>query len=296
MPEPDTHPEDRPVDRREDYFSLLVVLALTVIAYAPMVASVIRLGARTTQGVNAFLLLGFTFVNALITAWREHRFHPAINPHGLVLFSLSWLALVAAVGLSVWPLAVLGLCLNLGALLSFCFGRRGVTPFYPVLAGLGLAVGLLVFVPQLDRGLRTVAAHCSSWLLTWMGIQTDILFKTVPFQIVLVAEKGAGVFDVASECNGFGIILSSLVLTLVLALGRHYGWLLTAGLLGLALGLGLVFNTVRIVAIVMTALQTDLDYGLIHEGLGTLVYLGALIAIYGAIVFARPGRSSTSPR
>ncbi len=272
-----------PVWQGEDILSLLLILAVTVIAYTPLVEGVIQLSTRTTQALNAFLLLGFAFVDALATVWRTDRFNPFINPHGLALFSLSCLALILASAATMWPLAVLGLCLNLGALISFSFGRRGVVPFYPALVGLGTAVAMLVFVPQWDEALRTVVAHGSSWLLSMVDIQADIVVRSNPFQIVLVAEKGAGVFDVATECNGFGIILSSVVLTVILALRRHLRWGVTVGLSILAFALGFLFNAVRIAVIVMTTLQTDFDYGLIHEGLGTVVYVLALTAVSGAI-------------
>lgn len=273
----------RPAWQGEDILFLLVILAVTVTAYAPLVEGVIELSSRTTQALNAFLLLGFAFVDALATVRKTNHFSPCINFHGLVLFALSCLALILASATSLWPLVVLGLCLNLGALISFSFGRRGVLPFFPALAGLGAAVAMLVFVPQWDESLRTVVAHGSSWLLSLVDIQTDIVARSSPFQIVLVAEKGVGVFDVATECNGIGIILSSVVLTIILALRRRLRWGVMAGLTLLAFALGFVFNVVRIAVIVMTTLQTDLDYGLIHEGLGTVVYMLALTAVCGAI-------------
>ena len=292
-PETDQLRTEDPSERRENLFFLFVILAVTVIAYAPMVDSVIRLSARTTQALNAFMLLGFTFADAFMTAWKTHRFGPAINRHGMILFACSCLALVLASVSSLWPLAVLGLCLNVGALLSFCWGRAGVVPFYPALTGLGAAVAMLVFVPSLDELLRTVAAYCSAWALSLAGIQADIVQGAAPFHIVLVAEKGAGVFDVATECNGFGIILSSVVVSIVLTLRRRYPWGLAAGLLVLSAVLGLAFNTLRIVAIAVASLQTDVDYGLIHEGLGTVVYLVALGVVYRLIGWA--SRLAASP-
>ncbi len=282
-----------------DILSLLVILAVTVIAYAPLVEGVIELSARTTQALNAFLLLGFAFTDALLTVRKTHRFYPFINPHGLLLFSLSCLALILASAAALWPLAILGLCLNLGALVSFSFGRRGVVPFYPALVGLGTAAAMLVFVPQWDEALRTVAAHGSAGLLSVLGIQADIVVRHDPLSIVMVAEKGAGVFDVATECNGFGIILSSVVLTVIVAARRRFRWLVTGGLAILALALGFVFNAARIAVIVMAVLQTDLDYGLIHEGLGTAVYVLALAAVYAAIRWIPdrfPGAGSISSR
>jgi exosortase/archaeosortase family protein len=78
-------------------------------------------------------------------------------------------------------------------------------------------------------------------------------------------------------------------------LRRRYRWFRTAALLAAALLLGLAFNTLRIVAIAVATLQTDIAYGTIHEGLGTLVYLVAMGVVYGAVGWARP-RPATSLR
>jgi exosortase/archaeosortase family protein len=179
-----------------------------------------------------------------------------------------------------WPLAVLGLCLNVGALLSFCFGRQGALAFYPALAGFGAMVALLVLVPQLDEGLRLLAGRVSAGILPNLGIRADMVVEADPFQVILVAEKGAGVFNVATECNGFGILLSSVVLALVVALRRRVSLVGVILKVGAAAAIGLAFNVVRIVAITTATLRTEFGYGLIHEGLGTVIYLLALATVY----------------
>ena len=271
---------------REELFVLFAILTVTVVAYAPMVYSVVQLSARTTQAVNALVLLAFAFVEGVAIARRVRPFRPAVNRHGILLFALSCLALAAASMTQLWPMAVLGLCLNVGALLSFGFGREGLRPFYPALAGLGTVIAMLVFVPQFDAALRILAAHFSAAILGVFDLQTTVSLRSDPFAVVLVVEKGVGAFDVVTECNGFGIILSSVVLTIIAAVRRGYPWYLTAALLPLALATGLVFNTLRIAAIVVAAMRTDAEYGLIHEGLGTLVYLLALAAVYALVVAA----------
>lgn len=268
-------------ERRESLFFILVVLAMTAIAYGPMIAAVLQYSTRTTQAINAFLLLGFAFLDAFRSVRKTQAFRPAIHARGLLLFALSCGALALASFLSLWPLAVLGLCLNVGAVLAFCFGPAGVKPFTPAIAGLGATVGLLVFVPQADRALRLLAGALSGRVLGWMGLRTDLALNPDPFQVVLVVEKGAGVFNVAPECNGFGILLSVVVLTVILALRRRVRWLVLLPAVGVAVVLGLLFNTVRIVAITLATLRTDIPYGLIHEGLGTAVYLAALALVYG---------------
>jgi len=57
-------------------------------------------------------------------------------------------------------------------------------------------------------------------------------------------------------------------------------WLRRLGLLAYAVLLAIVFNFLRIVGIALVASHTNLSYTLIHEGLGTLVYLAGLLLIW----------------
>lgn len=273
-------PDKGSTDQRENIFFLCVILAVTVIAYGPLMGGVWEMSAQTTQALNAFVLLGVAFGDALLTAMKLGPFRPTINSHGLLLFGLSCLALIIASVAQVWPFAILGLCLNVGALLSFCFGRNGVKAFYPALAGFGVIVLMLILVPQVDEWLRLLAGRASAWALPLLGIRIELLVQQVPFQVYLVAEKGAGVFNVATECNGLGILMSSVVLSLILTLKRRvpvYGVVL---LLAASMVIGLGFNTVRIVAIALTALRSNLQYSFIHEGIGTGVYFLALVTVW----------------
>ncbi len=273
-------PDKGSSEQRENLFFLFVILAVAVIAYGPLMGGVWEMSAQTTQALNAFVLLGVAFVDALLTAVKMGPFRLAITSHGLLLFGLSCLALATASLAQVWPFSVLGLCLNVGALLSFCFGKNGVRAFYPALAGFAVVVLMLVLVPQVDELLRMLAGRMSAWILPLLGIRIEYLVQAMPFQVYLVAERGAGVFNVATECSGMGILMSSMVLSLILTLKRRvpaYGVIL---LLAASMVIGLGFNILRIVAIALTALRTDLPYPVIHEGLGTGVYLLALLTVW----------------
>jgi exosortase/archaeosortase family protein len=270
--------------KRENIFFLTVVGLLTVIAYMPMIDGILRLSLRTTQAVNAFVLIGVAFADAISVMIRKHELRLQINHHGLFLFSLSCVALAASSLFLLWPLAVLGFCFSLGALLSFCFGRAGVRTFYPAIVGLGVAVGMMMYVPRVDVVLRVLVANASAWVLALAGIRADLVVSHAPFQVAMVVEKGAGLFDVATECNGFGIILSSVVLTVIMSIRRQLPVGRLMVLTVFALLAGLAFNILRIVAIVMVAIQSDMTYDVIHEGVGTLVYLTALAVVYAGNV------------
>ncbi len=281
--------------RKENLFFLFTVLAVTVIAYAPMVDGILRFSVRTTQAVNAFVLVAVAFADAFATVIRRHAFRVRINNHGLFLFTLSCVALASASVSWLWPLAVLALCLNLVALLSFCFGREGAREFTPAVAGLGIGVGMLIFVPRLDAALRMAAAKVSAWALAEAGFRAELAVREMPFRVVMLVERGAaGLYDVATECNGFGILLSCVVLTVIVALRRRAPAAVFAALLGFSLVAGLVFNSLRIVAIVMASVRTDMDYDAIHEGLGSVVYLLALGLVYAVTLAATRARTGAA--
>jgi len=98
---------------------------------------------------------------------------------------------------------------------------------------------------------------------------------------------------VATECNGFGILLSSVVLTVIYVIRRRISVGRSLGLLGFALVAGLAFNILRIVAIVMATMQSDMEYDTIHEGLGTAIYLLALVVVYAANVVVGRRKSNS---
>lgn len=274
-------------ERRESLFFLFVVLAVMAIAYAPLVREVWGMGARTTQAVNALVLLGAAFGDALRSVLKTGRFRPTVNAHGVSLFTLSCFSLAAASLTGVWPFAVLGLCLNAGALLSCGFGREGARAFYPALAGVGAMVMMLVLVPQWDQWLRVGAGRVSAQILPVLGIRADLMVRPEPFQVCLVAEKGAGVFNVATECNGLGILLSCVVLAVIVSLRRRVPAAGVAGLIVAAAVIGLVFNVIRITAIATATLRTDIPYAVIHEGLGTAIYLAALGVVLALVAGKR---------
>lgn len=280
MPTPPGNPANTRSNRGIDLLMFFVVVVITAVAYAPMLSSVFRLSLRTTQALNAFVLIVFAFLEAFRIAWRESGFVPRVNGSGFLLFCLACLLLTASSLLALWPLAVLALCFNLAALCAFAFGRSGVAAFTPALAALGAAVALLIMIPGADVWLRMLAAKCAAPVLDLLDIKTQILVADSPFRVGLWVEKGHVLFDVATECNGFGIILSSVVMAIIVSWRHAYSWPLRAGVTAGAAVLGLGFNVVRIVAIGWTSLNTTMDYKLIHEGLGSVLYFVALGVVY----------------
>jgi exosortase/archaeosortase family protein len=176
-------------------------------------------------------------------------------------------------------LSIPAYCCALASLCLFVFGE-GIRRIAYTAGGTFCAFLLVsIFMAPLDWPLRTLAGK-------WSGAALDLLGKSVelgvtgeaagvpPKLILLVNEHP---FHVASECNGFGVILTSLLLSVLLAIYRKLGPIDTALNLIAGITLGFLFNTLRILIIVLLAPKLMAHYHLMHEIVGTLTYWGCLI-------------------
>ena len=136
----------------------------------------------------------------------------------------------------------------------------------------------------LDWPLRSMAGKWSAYVLELIGQSAELgLFgqASEPPMLVLVVNEQP--FNVASECNGFGVIITSLLLALLLAIHRRLnifdlGLNLLAGAI-----IGFMFNIVRIVIIVLLAPSMMERYHLMHEIVGGFTYWACLISVWIAL-------------
>ena len=175
-------------------------------------------------------------------------------------------------------------CCALTAAVRFTFGE-GTRQLSRTVAGT-LCVFLLLssFMAPLDWPLRSMAGKWSAYVLEIIGQSTELgLFGQAgapPMLVLIVNEQP---FHVASECNGFGVIITSLLLALLLAIHRRlnifdFSLNLLAGVV-----IGFIFNIVRIVIIVLLAPSMMEHYHLMHEIIGGVTYWACLILIWLAL-------------
>jgi exosortase/archaeosortase family protein len=140
---------------------------------------------------------------------------------------------------------------------------------------------LSIFMQPLDWPLRSLAGQWSSYVLALTGQSTELGLvgqeAGPPMLILLVNEHP---FHVASECNGFGVILTSLLLALLLAVYRRLrlfdiGLNLLAGVI-----IGFIFNILRIVIVVLLAPSLMEHYHLMHEIVGGITYWACLVLVW----------------
>ena len=261
---------------------LLFLGVALLLVYAPLLRAIGLAAVTVSQLSTGGLLVIFAFALCLHDALHDLEVEFRVGNYGLYLLGGG---IAAMFGAARWPGAALPLmlasfsCCFLAAV-SFVFGRVGVRRFRPAVAGL-VALGLMAgLFPTLDWPLRALAAKYAALLLHHFGLPVRLAL-TAQRAPALVIEMQGRVFEVAAECNGFGLLTSSLVAAAMLAFVYRLRWFRKIALGVFAALLALGANFLRIVAICLLATHTALPYAAIHESVGILFYTSALAALWG---------------
>lgn len=251
----------------------------SVVAFSPALVWLYKNLMQSQQLRDAMIIL--------VCAGMVMAIESDIRPHRPVFTKASFLWLAIA-----YVLLVLGGFLGMWGVFLTLFGLSAVL----VSAGLAFfdrpryvyAVGgafysftlLSLFMPLFDFPLRVFAGKLSQYIL---GFFNDtvllLLMKGEAPQIALKVNDST--FLVATECNGFGIISSCVVLSIITVLFRKILWLKRAGLVVASVILAYLANTLRIVSIVTLAPHVgEGNYNFMHESLGYFFFALGLIAVW----------------
>ncbi|MEO0509010.1 MAG: archaeosortase/exosortase family protein [Verrucomicrobiota bacterium] len=192
-------------------------------------------------------------------------------------------------------IAIPAYCCGLAALVRFICGE-GTRRLTRTAAGTFCAFLLLSILMQpLDWPLRGYAGEWSAAALGWIGKSVElglVGYAGGPPKLILLVDQYP--FHVASECNGFGVILTSLLLALLLAIYRRLGLLNMALNIFAGLIIGFAFNILRIVIIVLLAPSFMEQYMLMHEIVGGITYWSCLVLVW--IALKGPTRDEASAK
>ncbi len=165
-----------------------------------------------------------------------------------------------------------------GAVLLFVYGDD----LLRVATGLGLAFSgftlLAIVFPLADWPLRLLAGRMAMWFLGIFGGTVELGLAGQPTRLLLVSAGRP--FEVATECNGFGIISGCILLSLLLVFSRRVRLVDNIIVLVLAPLLGLISNALRIFLIVLLAPHVGDHYALLHEAVGISLFFGTLSLLW----------------
>lgn len=246
---------------------------LLLIVYGPLLNWLFRIGFRVEQLSTGGVLVLFVIAVCVRRAWRGLTVRPRVTNQGMLLLGSAILCLAIVSYLQRWilPFVMASFCLSLAAIISFLMGRAGVRAFAPAFGAI-LVFGMLAgMFPTLDWPLRAMAAHYAANLLTSMHVPVELALVVGQAPQLLLKVNGHH-FIVATECNGFGLLTSSLILGSSLAFFYRSSWLHRVGILLLAMPIAIGCNFLRIVSISLLAPRVPVSYFLVHEACGLLFY------------------------
>ena len=283
--------------RQQDFWLQCLLLGLLVIALWPLTVWFAQTAYEQSRILHALAVL--CIASVLIVRFGDIQIidplvmnssalRPLLAAYGFLIVS----SLEEILGLPEWIslLVVPAYCCALAAVVRFVFGEGTQRLTRTVASTLFVFLLLSIYMEPMDWPLRSLAGQWSSYILDLLGQSTELgiarEWKAPPMLILLVNEQP---FHVASECNGFGVILTSLLLSLLLAIHRGSSIFSTSiNLLSGAI-IGFVFNIIRIVVIVSFAPLLMEHYHLMHEIVGGITYWSSLVIIW--VLLKGPTRS-----
>jgi exosortase/archaeosortase family protein len=261
--------------RRQDWILAFALLALTAVIFWPVAHWLATQTFAHEQLKQSFFVV--LFAGAWI-AWEKRqalRLDLQLSNVTLGWFFASYLLAGGALVLKT-PLFILaGMVAAAGGTVNYVFGGQAFRRTLPLLAVFALLIVCILLFPVLDWPLRQMAGVESARLLKAVGLAPMLAVSPGP-PIKLLLLTGAQTFIVATECNGFGLITSSLLLGLIRLLYRRAAWGWFVLLLPLCAAVAFVFNFLRISAIVLLAPRFPDHYTTLHETAG-------LIALYSGL-------------
>lgn len=267
--------------RAFDRYIPYIVYAVTGLTFLPVINWILAQTIAHEQLLHAFLV--FLLTGGLLIFERRIGLKPVcrFSDTALNLLVASYVILGLAI-VTRQNLAVLAaLSLSLASFMVFFLGDGRKRLVFSSVAAFAVFTGFAVMLPVMDWPLRSIAGQAAAHGLGLFGHEVQLgLVKASEAPMLLLVHRGKP-FDVAAECNGFGMLTSSLLMATIIVLYRRLTLARRLGLFAAAVILGVAFNAIRIIIIVLLAPYVAEDrYMLMHEIVGITVTYGGLALIY----------------
>jgi exosortase/archaeosortase family protein len=265
--------------QRSEFYLTATLVVATVALFWPVIAWIGQETLAHEQLRQSLALMAFAAIFVLFDQWgRLKAVFDLSNGNLALLFASFGLASTALL----WPnpytiLGALGVAVL--ALARILFGARALPLYLPLVVTFAAFLLFILFLPLLDWPLRALAGHYASGFLETIGFGSVLHLAEIPLPTLLMVVEGRP-FEVAAECNGFGLMTTAVLLALLLAVSQPMPiwWKVAAVILAGAIGFG--FNIVRIVGIVLMAPLVPDHYDLMHEVVGLTALFAGLATVW----------------
>jgi exosortase/archaeosortase family protein len=267
------------IQKYPDIPAVLLLLAATGVLFWPASWWIAQQTLAHEQLRQSLFLLGF----AAVVMWLDHRrtLRPVIEVSrpGLLMLLVAFLLMGAGLLFPYPFLPLLALALALGAFVHVLFGNQGFSLSLPWMVGFATFLLFVLFFHFLDWPLREMAGLHSAQILVLFGQEVELRTLPQPGGLLLLSVN-QHLFEVAAECNGFGLISTSAILSLLLVLSRPMPLFWKLSYVGVGIFIGFSFNILRILGIVTLAPFLPDHYDLMHEIVGLVALFGGLALLW----------------
>jgi exosortase/archaeosortase family protein len=245
----------------------LVLIGCTVMAIWPVTRWLAHEVADSQQIRQSFVLLGAA---AALVTWqhlREWRLRLETGNRALAFLAASYACMAAAWWFHFSLLMLPAFTLGLAGCLHILVGAEAWRFIRPLIIGFVACLVVILLFPLLDWPLRQMAGINAAHALRELGFTPRLAVVTEPGPRLLL-HTGKNIFHVATECNGFGLITSGMVLALLAGGIAARRWHAFLWLVPLAALIGFIFNLLRILVICLLAPYFPDHYHALHETAG----------------------------
>jgi len=277
-----------------DFWLSLLPLACLALVFWPMTQWVAATAHAQSRILHALIVLGLAIVFLVRFGGATVVQTLRLNASARRALYLSYALLLSAYLVrflvdtdAALPRLLIGIvdiaayCSGIAAFVFFVFGEGIRRVVFTATGTFGAFIVLSMFMDLLDWPLRSLAGQWSGSVLGLLGQKVDLgLVKPDGDPPMLILMANDHPFHVASECNGFGVILTSLLIALLLGLYRKLGPGDLALNLISGIVIGVAFNILRITIIVLLAPHMMPHYDLMHEIVGGIAFWLCLILVW----------------
>jgi len=265
-----------------------ILFLLTAVLFGPLTYWLARQTAYHQQLTHALLILGLAVAFLLTERRNRLSFHGAFDGLSAGLLMGSFLSLAVGTALKSFWWVIASYAMAGAAWGLYIFGPRGRRAIFSLSGALAAYVLLAALVQAADWPLRTMAGRYSQWVLDKLGIYTR-LFIPPGDEARLILVAGSQAFEVAPECNGFGLIGASLLLSLLLVIYRRVALFDKVLCVVASLFLAVLFNVLRIISICLLAPHFPKHYHLMHEVVGNIFFWAGLASVWASVWYVGGG-------
>lgn len=274
---------------KEDLILAGVTYLVTLVLFSPIIIWIFEQTRESEQLFHSLIILGFA--GCFLAYDNQEKLTPYLrhDTQSLYLLTGSFILIALKFALPWPPLILLSFCLAIASLVRFTFGAKASRVATAMLVAFFAFILLVLTMPSVDWYLRSLAGQWSAAFFSMLGQGTNL--GVINQELYLMV--GGKPFRVAQECNGFGVISASILLTLLLTIYLKIKLFDQLLLLVGAVFFALVSNLVRIFIIVSLAPHVS-NYLLMHEIVGALVFYGSLALLWW-FIFGFSNKSDKPP-